>query len=147
MDCEMPAMDGYEATRRIRAPGGARNPDIPILALTADAMSGTRERCLEAGMNDYLAKPLGLEELAAALTKWLDAAGGEAAAPNGCPMARVKAIFDEEELLKRLMADRILATRVIAGFLHRKAGPIPEILRPAVAGWEGLGYSIPMMGW
>jgi len=118
MDCEMPVMDGYEATRRIRAQGGARNPEVPILALTADAMSETRERCLEAGMNDYLTKPLEPQELDEALKRWLTPAVGEAETLTGCQLARVKAIFDEEELLQRLMADKILAKKIIAGFLQ-----------------------------
>jgi CheY-like chemotaxis protein len=72
MDCEMPEMDGYEATRLIREPRtGARNPHIPIVALTADAITGDREKCLQAGMSDYLAKPVEPRQLAAVLHKWL----------------------------------------------------------------------------
>ncbi|MBS4076822.1 hybrid sensor histidine kinase/response regulator [Pseudomonas rustica] len=69
MDCNMPVMDGYEASRQIRQSG--RWPQLPIVALTANAMSEERERCRAAGMSDYLAKPFRREELAALLDLWV----------------------------------------------------------------------------
>jgi signal transduction histidine kinase/CheY-like chemotaxis protein len=69
MDCNMPVMDGYEASRQIRQSG--RWPSLPIVALTANAMSEERERCRAAGMSDYLAKPFRREELAALLDQWI----------------------------------------------------------------------------
>lgn len=71
MDCNMPVMDGYEASRQIRHSG--RWPDLPIVALTANAMPEERERCRAAGMSDYLAKPFRREELAALLEQWVPA--------------------------------------------------------------------------
>ncbi|MGZ7459292.1 response regulator [Pseudomonas sp. Ma2-10] len=71
MDCNMPVMDGYEASRQIRHSG--RWPQLPIVALTANAMSEERERCRAAGMSDYLAKPFRREELAALLDLWVPA--------------------------------------------------------------------------
>jgi len=71
MDCLMPEMDGLEATRAIRAGEGRGGRSTPIVALTASAMAGDRERCLEAGMDDYLAKPLRRDELRAVLARWL----------------------------------------------------------------------------
>jgi CheY-like chemotaxis protein len=82
MDVQMPEMDGCEATRQIRAAEACkalaatdRGPlpagPIPILAMTANAMKGDRERCLETGMDDYLTKPMDAEALIKALDKWL----------------------------------------------------------------------------
>ena len=71
MDCHMPEMDGYEAARRIRAPASrVMNRDVPIVAITASALDGDRERCLAAGMSDYLAKPVALAQLAAKVDAW-----------------------------------------------------------------------------
>jgi len=72
MDSHMPEMDGFAATAAIRGMGG-RFRDIPIVALTADALVGDREKCMEAGMNDYLSKPISLEALERILSHWLHA--------------------------------------------------------------------------
>lgn len=72
MDMQMPVMDGLEATREIRRLDSAvLNHHLPIIAMTANVIVGDREKCLEAGMNDYLSKPVSPQELAAALEKWL----------------------------------------------------------------------------
>jgi CheY-like chemotaxis protein/GAF domain-containing protein/HPt (histidine-containing phosphotransfer) domain-containing protein len=88
MDCQMPEMDGLEAARLIRRspPGGGRH--LPIIALTADVISSARERCLAAGMDDYLSKPVSMDALRAMLDRWLpvaDARPGPAPAPAGAP--------------------------------------------------------------
>ena len=70
MDCQMPVMDGFEATRRVRSgEAGAAAAELPIIAMTANAMQGDKEDCLAAGMNDYLAKPVSRAELVAALQR------------------------------------------------------------------------------
>jgi signal transduction histidine kinase/CheY-like chemotaxis protein len=70
MDCQMPEMDGLEATRRTRAHEHASGAHVPIVALTANAMVGDRQQCLAAGMDDFLSKPFQLRELAAAINRW-----------------------------------------------------------------------------
>jgi PAS domain S-box-containing protein len=79
MDCQMPEMDGFEATRRIRE-GAAATRDLPVIAMTANAMKGDREECLAAGMNDYVAKPVAIAALAAVLKRWLPASDRPAVA-------------------------------------------------------------------
>nr|MBL0689047.1 response regulator [Pseudoalteromonas sp.] len=74
MDCQMPIMDGYQATMAIREGlAGLENQTIPIIALTANAMRGDKDKCLNAGMNDYLSKPLDGPAMHAKLQQWLSA--------------------------------------------------------------------------
>jgi len=70
MDCQMPVMDGYEATLEIRK---LEPPirDLPVIALTASAMDGDRDRCLAAGMDDFISKPVTADAVAAVLERWL----------------------------------------------------------------------------
>ena len=87
MDCQMPEMDGYDATKAIRnAHSNVRNHAVPIIAMTANAMSGDREKCLSAGMNDYLAKPINSQELLSKIEQFLaqpTIRQGECKATNG----------------------------------------------------------------
>jgi signal transduction histidine kinase/ActR/RegA family two-component response regulator len=78
MDCHMPVMDGLEATRRIREEAPGDRPRTPIVALTADALAGDRERCLASGMDDHMTKPVTAAQLAAAVQRW----AGSAPAPG-----------------------------------------------------------------
>ena len=78
MDCQMPVMDGFEATRRIRSgEAGESNRDIPIIAMTANAMTGDQELCLAAGMDDYLAKPVSKDKLNTMIALWMSNDSGE----------------------------------------------------------------------
>jgi len=86
MDCQMPQLDGYETTRRIRAQaGGVRQPRIPVIALTAHALASDRDKCLEAGMDAYLSKPIRLDALQEAFQQAGITLGAELPAPATAP--------------------------------------------------------------
>ena len=114
MDVQMPGMDGFEATRQIRSPeSGVKNPNIPIIAVTAHAMKGDREICLNAGMNDYLSKPINPNELAELIARWT--LSKKLTDEKSSEPARV---FNADVLLERLGGDTQLYDEIIGVFLQ-----------------------------
>jgi CheY-like chemotaxis protein len=96
MDIQMPEMDGFEATAAMRAQEGTTGTHVPIIAMTAHAMQGDRERCLEAGMDGYVAKPIRAKELFEALESLTPAGtAAETAAPAVQPDAAIVLGQDE----------------------------------------------------
>jgi len=142
MDVQMPEMNGFEATRQIRNPQSAvRNHRIPVIAMTAGAMQGDREKCLEAGMNDYVSKPISPQALAETLDKWLpreaapapkQAAGSPVEAAPVSAEASEAPVFDKAGMMVRMMDDEDLARTVIGGFLDDIPKQI-EILKVCLA--------------
>jgi len=129
MDLQMPELDGLEATRMIRNTASkVIHPDIPVIAMTANAMAGDREKCLNAGMNDYISKPVDPILLAEKIEKWLnriqpfnqerptvDQEKNEEYKPGS---------FDPEALTANLMEDRQLITSAITTFLDDMPGQL-----------------------
>ena len=85
-DCHMPNMDGFELTAAIRAGEDPLDPRFPIIAITANALQGEADRCLAAGMDDYLSKPLEMNQLRTVLKKWMPATAAHADVPAGAPL-------------------------------------------------------------
>lgn len=113
MDCQMPVLDGLAATREIRAAGaGELDTWVPIVAMTAHVQAEQRRQCLEAGMNDFVTKPVQRDELAGVLDKWL---GGRAGAASGA--VEPGEAWDRMVLLERVMNDHVLARNVFTIFL------------------------------
>ena len=119
MDCQMPVLDGYAATRALRKLPELRN--LPVIAMTANAMAGDREKAIEAGMNDHIAKPINFEQLFATLARWLRP-------PRRAEIRREVAVaslteysFDANLGLENVGGDEELFRRVLAMFLEREA--------------------------
>jgi PAS domain S-box-containing protein len=122
MDCQMPELDGFVATKLIRSSGVNACERMPIIAMTANAMAKDKEKCLAAGMNDYIAKPFGISALQKVAAKWLPVKKKD-------EEGRVKdeeaiEVFDKQGTLERLMNQPALVTKMITGFLQEA----PEIL-------------------
>ncbi len=143
MDVQMPGMDGLEATRQIRRyEEQTGRPRVPIVALTAHALPGDRERFLEAGMDDYLTKPIDPRELEQTLSRWLSAPA-RASAGNGAGVEREAVAADpappggdggaeeppveKEELLRRMGGDRGLVAEVVKVFLDTYPDLLAEL--------------------
>lgn len=124
MDCQMPEMDGYEATRRIRKMSSDKN-GIPIIAMTANAMRGDREKCIEAGMDDYIAKPVKPSDFGNAIARW----GGAKTIiiPDNKQEKKINSdeLFNRDAMYENMMNDKDLVQSVIDAFLH----DIPQQLK------------------
>ncbi len=130
MDCQMPVMDGFEATRRIR--GDKRFAALPILAMTANAMAGDREKCIQCGMNDHIAKPIDVAQLFSALVRWIKP---KAPAPESSiapavatddAMPNITGI-ETDKALRRVGGNVRLLRKLITRFSENQADAITRI--------------------
>jgi CheY-like chemotaxis protein len=108
MDCQMPVMDGYEATRRIRALPDPDKRTVPIIALTASALKADVDRCMAAGMDDHLSKPYDSKALGAKLARWLHIGGPHRRASSA------PALPTEEEVVTRTPSAKMADGRASA---------------------------------
>ncbi len=136
MDCQMPKMDGYDATRRLREQGHR----TPIIAMTAHTLSGDREKCIEAGMDDYLSKPIDVSKLADRLEQWLLHDGNPVAlevanTPTHAKVRDQDDAFKYEAFLDLMMGETALAETLVRMFVANMPGDM-EKLKVAIAGGD-----------
>ena len=143
MDVQMPVMGGYEATRRIREIPKFKG--LPIIAMTAHAMAGAKEECLDAGMNDYVTKPIDTRELFSVMAKWLGQKAGGSFAESRSQDSRVNSgvgelsfdslvAIDAESALGRLNGNRKLLLNLLKTFTSSYAGVVGDITQAVAAG-------------
>jgi CheY-like chemotaxis protein len=124
MDCQMPEMDGFEASSEIRRSEQAQDRNrTPIIAMTANAMHGDREKCVAAGMDDYLVKPMKPEDLEETLKKWLP--------PTGVASRSASAPIDLDRLTATFGEDRKIIDELLAIYLDTTP-PLLERLKHLV---------------
>lgn len=139
MDCQMPVMDGYHATREIRQ-GNADpiNKDIPIIAMTANAMTGDKEKCLSAGMSDYLSKPVEAFSLVTMLKKWLSAtADAEQFTTIDIESSAVADVWDREAFLKRV-GGRVDRMKILLNSFTASTDPYFEGLNQSIKNTDSI---------
>jgi two-component system, sensor histidine kinase and response regulator len=143
MDCQMPLMDGFDATRQLRNSAGVvRNSNIPVIALTANALATDRAKCLAAGMNDYLTKPIDPTRLQQALAKALDTPGRRPAT-----VSEPEILFDEAAMLRNADGDREFARDLIGVFVSSATESMQHLIAAVRGGqeatvWRRLAHSV-----
>ncbi len=130
MDCQMPEMDGYEATVRIRSREGGRRHTI-IIALTSHAMAGNRQKCLAAGMDDYLAKPVTVGQLGLMLERWLAVARSY---PSGAAIRDETARLDASTIGELRGLGAAMFSELVGLFLEDASATMAVLLRDSASG-------------
>jgi PleD family two-component response regulator len=143
MDCQMPVMDGYTATREIRKL--PQFEKLPIIAMTANAMAGDKEKVIEAGMWDHIAKPLNVGEMFATIAKWIKpkvGSGGTAPEPNKVPAIPEADLKDTLDRLKHLLEESDSEAGDLLSDLLDKLGsdPLAKKLKPVTTAIEGFDF-------